>query len=179
VPDVLITFHDGEVLRADAPLIDFHQPILVVSATELRANNREVTIPLSSIKFLVFGGEEATAEPGEETSRVVIHFSDHDIMRAYAGRNVLGGPYGIIYTLWDAENMIRRQIGIPYNSVKAIFKVRRWDSRAKSEGPTYARVARILSDREDHERAERAGRPTARKRKTPLLDRTAKEKRKK
>lgn len=172
MPEVLLTFHDGEVMRAETALIDFHQPVIVVEAADVRANNREITIPLSSVKFLVFGGEEEALEPDEETKKVVVHFSDHDVMRAYAGRSTLGGPYGIIYTLWDAEKMIRRQIGIPYNSVKAIFKVRRWDSRQPTEGPTYARVAKILSDREDNERAERAGRSTARKRKTPLLDRT-------
>lgn len=171
MPDVLLTFTDGEVLRATAPMIDFHTPVLQVVATEPGGNNREITVPLTSLKYIVFGGEEESEwEPEEAMGKVVIHFTDHEVMRAYAGRNVLGGPLGIIYTLLDPQKRIRRQIGVPYTAVKAIFKVKVWDSREKVTGPTYARVARILSDREEQLRAERVGRGR-RQRPTPLLDR--------
>ncbi|HEV3231291.1 MAG TPA: hypothetical protein VG245_03450 [Candidatus Dormibacteraeota bacterium] len=173
MPEVLLTFLDGEVLPADAPLIDFYNPILHVTSSEPGGNNREITVPLSSVKYVVFGGEEDAGVDSEESmGKVVIHFNDHEVMRAYASRDVLGGPYGIIYSLLDTNKMVRRQIGVPYTAVKAIFKVKVWDSRQKVTGPTYAKVARILSNREEQSRAERAGRSGGRRRPTPLLDRT-------
>ena len=173
MPEVLVAFLDGEVVPAEAPLIDFHSPVLQLTAVEPGGNNRELIAPLSSIKYLVFGGEEEVAE-GEAPAqaKVVIHFTDHEIIRAYAGRDTLGGPHGIIYSLLDPDRMVRRRIGVPYSAVKAIFKVKRWDSRGAHPGPTFARVARILAEREARERLDKAGKPATEPRRTPLLDRS-------
>ncbi|MHB8508719.1 MAG: hypothetical protein ACYDGR_08745 [Candidatus Dormibacteria bacterium] len=170
VPEVLLTFLDGEVMRAKAALIDFHQPVLQVEALETRGNNREVTVPLSSLKYVIFGGEaEQELESTHEVGKVVIHFSDHEVLRAYVARDTLGGPFGIIYTLWDPDRKVKRQIGVPYSAVKAIFKVKRWDSRVKTQDTGYRKLARILSEREEGSRAPGSG---PQPRRTPLLDRT-------
>jgi hypothetical protein len=174
VPDFLLTFLDGEVMTAAADLIDFQRPVLNLTLSDPGGNNREMTVPLSSLKYVVFGGEEEQVEDVERLTKVVIHFVDHEVIRAYASRDHLGGDYGIIYSLLDPERQVRRQLGVPYSAVKAIFKVKSWDSRGRSEGKTFARVARILADREDTARAERAGQPAPRHRKTPLMDRTRK-----
>jgi hypothetical protein len=173
MPEVLVTFMDGEVMPAEAPLIDFHSAILRLNAVEPGDNNREFIVPLTSVKYLVFGGEEEEPEGArEQLGKVVIHFTDHEVIRAYAGRDTLGGPHGIIYTLLDPERRVRRRIGVPYSSVKAIFKVKRWDSRGREPGETFARVARILAERERAMAAAKAGRPLAvKRRQTPLLER--------
>lgn len=174
VPELLVTFMDGEVMSAEAALIDFNSPILRLTAVEPGDNNREFISPLSSIKYLVFGGEEEEPEgSGEQLGKVVLHFTDHEVIRAYAGRDTLGGPFGVIYNLVDPQRRVRRRIGVPYSSVKAIFTVKRWDSRGKEPGDTFARVARILAEREAEARAIKDGRTVAKPhRRTPLLERT-------
>ena len=168
MPDILLTFLDGEVMPADAPLIDFNQSVLTVRANEPGGNNRELIVPLSSVKYIVFGGEEADPDPDVESGKVVIHFVDHEVLRAYAGRQTLGGTYGVIYNLVDPERRVRRRLGVPYTAVKAIFKVKAWDSRGDQPGHTFSQIARILSDRDIQSR----GRSSAPKRRQPLLDRT-------
>ena len=173
LPEILLTFLDGEVMPAEAPLVDFTQPVLTVTSTEPATNNRELIVPLSSVKYIVFGGEEEQ-ELGEplDGGKVVIHFVDHEVLRAYAGRQTLGGPYGVIYNLVDPDRQVRRRLGVPYTSVKAIFKVKAWDSRGEEPGHTFSQVARILSERDVHAREDRAGKGKSRKRRQPLLDRT-------
>ena len=173
MPEFLLAFNDGEVMAAETDLIDFHRPLLQVSATEPGGNNREMLVPMTSLKYVVFGGEEELVESVEDLGKVVIHFTDHEVMRAYAERETLGGPLGVIYTLVDPDRRVRRRIGIPYTAVKAIFRVQRWDSRGLRTGLTYERVAQILARRVDAARVERAGgRAAPRHRRQPLLDRT-------
>ena len=172
MPEFLLAFIDGEVIAGQTDLIDFHRSILQVTATEPGGNNREMLVPLTSIKYIVFGGEEDLTEAVEDLGKVVIHFNDHEIMRAYAERDTLGGPLGVIYNLVDPQRRVRRRIGIPYTAVKAIFRVQSWDSRSRRTGLTYERVAQILARREDTARVERVGRPVQRPRRRPLLDRT-------
>jgi len=172
MPEVLLTFTDGEVIAAESDLIDFSRPVLNLVSAEPGGNNRELTVPLSSVKYIIFGGEEELDEAEEQLGKVVIHFTDHEVMRAYAGRSTLGGPLGVIYTLVDPRRQVRRRIGVPYSSVKAIFKVRRWDSRDKAKTLTAENVAGILAQREDTARAKRAGKPASKRRPQPLLDRT-------
>ncbi len=167
MPEVLLTFMDGEVISAEAPLIDFHSAILRLTSLEPGDNNRDFIAPLSSIKYMVFGGEEEEPElPLDDLmGKVVIHFTDHEVIRAYAGRDTLGGPHGIIYTVVDPERRVRRRIGVPYTSVKAIFSVKRWDSRGRVPGKTFSRVAKILAERE-------AGVVLDHRRRMPVLERT-------
>jgi hypothetical protein len=173
MPEVLIAFMDGEVMPAEAPLIDFHSPILRLTGVEPKDNNRELIVPLSSVKYIVFGGEEDEPDGStEELGKVVIHFTDHEVIRAYAGRDTLGGPHGIIYSLLDPARKVRRRLGVPYTSVKAIFRVQRWDSRGREPGETFARVARILAEREERLRAEQAGLEFDPPHRASLLDRT-------
>ena len=172
MPEVLLKFLDGEVMPAATDLIDFSQPVLQVQAGEPGGNNRDITIPLTSLKFILLSGETEVppAESGEELGKVVIHFTDHEVVRAYADRFHRGGAYGIIYRLVDPERKVRREIAIPYTSVKAIFKVKRWDSRSKEAQPTS--IARILAQRQQQTVSQRSGRTAHRARKTPLLDRS-------
>ena len=175
MPEVLLAFSDGEVITAETELIDFHHPVLSVKTSEPGANNRELTVPLTSLKYIVFGGEEELDQPLDAYGKVVIHFIDHEVMRAYAAKDTLGGPLGVIYTLVDPERKMRRRVGVPYSSVKAIFKVQRWDSRGRQRTLTYDRVAQILARREETARVERAGgTPAPRARSRPLLDRARK-----
>jgi len=172
MPEFLLTFLDGEVMPAEAPLIDFSQPVLTVSTNAPEDNNREIIVPLSSVKYVVFGGEEEQPdEPLEEHGKVVIHFVDHDVIRAYAGRHTLGGPYGVIYSLVDPERQVRRRLGVPYTAVKAIFKVKAWDSRGEETEDAFWQVARILSERDVHARLKPDEQVTE-QRPQPLLDRT-------
>jgi hypothetical protein len=98
------------------------------------SNNEDLTIPLSSLKYIVMGGPEDELEVGGgDLGKVVIHFSDGEALRAYAARDTLGGPYGVIYNLIEPVRGAQRRIGVPYTAVKAIFKVREWEGRGKSK----------------------------------------------
>jgi hypothetical protein len=173
MPEILVTFMDGEVVAAESETVDFHHAVLNLTAVQPGDNNKEYIVPLTSIKYIVLGGEEEQPEESdEELGKVVLHFVDGEVIRAYAGKETLGGPHGIVYNLVDPERRVRRRIGVPYTSVKAIFKVKRWDSRGSSRGPSLTRLADILADREQHARASRVGRTSSHGRPTPLLDRT-------
>src|SRR5258708_3752191 len=133
MPEVRLTFLDGEVLAAETELIDFSQPLLRARAIDA-SNNEELTIPLSSVKYIVMSGPEDELEVGGgDLGKVVIHFTDHEVLRAYAARDTLGGPYGVIYSLLEPERKEQRRIGVPYTAVKAIFKVKQWEGRGKSK----------------------------------------------
>ena len=129
MPEVHLTFLDGEVIRAETDLIDFGQPVVKALALDGDSNNEELTIPLSSLKYIVMSGAEAPSED-DVMAKMVIHFTDHEVLRAYAGRDILGGPYGVIYTLVEPKGKVRRRIGVPYTAVKAIFKVKDWNGKA-------------------------------------------------
>ena len=132
MPEVHLTFVDGEVIRAETDLIDFGQPVVKALALDGDSNNEELTIPLSSLKYIVMSGSEAPSETDAMT-KMVIHFTDHEVLRAYADREVLGGPYGVIYTLVEPKGKVRRRIGVPYTAVKAIFKVKDWNGKATTK----------------------------------------------
>lgn len=131
MPEVHLTFLDGEVVPVDTELIDFGQPVIRARSMQPGSNNEELTVPLSSVKYIVMAALEGEPEGGE-LGKVVIHFTDHEVMRAYAGRDTLGGAYGVIYTLVEPNRKVRRRIGVPYTAVKAIFKVKAWDGRGKA-----------------------------------------------
>lgn len=133
MPEVLLVFLDGEEIPADTALIDFERPVLHVAVADSDSNNHEFTVPLSSLKYIDLGDAPEDPDAGLELGKVVIHFIDHEVMRAFAGRETLGGPYGVILTLVDPKRKDRRKIGVPYSSVKAIFKVKTWDSRADEQ----------------------------------------------
>jgi hypothetical protein len=143
-----------------------------VTSEEPGSNHPELTVPLSSLKYIVFGGEEEPDQDEGHRSKVVIHFADGEVMRAYAGKNTLGGQYGVIYNLIDPGREVQRRIGVPYSAVKAIFRVRHWDSRRADTGESFVKVAKILARREETARAERAGKTPVARRKRPLLERT-------
>jgi hypothetical protein len=133
VPEVRLTFLDGEVLAAETQLIDFSQPVLRAIAINA-SNNEELTIPLSSVKYIVMSGPEDEIEVGgDDLGKVVIHFSDGEALRAYAARETLGGLYGVIYNLIEPQRKEQRRIGVPYTAVKAIFKVKQWEGRGKAK----------------------------------------------
>jgi len=172
MPEVLLAFLDGEVMSASTELVDFLRPVLQVTSEEPGSNNPELTVPLSSLKYIVFGGEETPDQDEEHRGKVVIHFVDGEVMRAYVGKDTLGGQYGVIYTLIDPERQMQRRVGVPYSAVKAIFKVRQWDSRRPEATEAFVKVAKILARREETARAERAGKTPAPRRRRPLLERT-------
>lgn len=62
MPKILVTFMDGKVVAAEAPLVDFRSPILRLTAIRPGDNNRDFLVPLTSVKYLVFGGEEEELE---------------------------------------------------------------------------------------------------------------------
>jgi hypothetical protein len=133
VPEVHLTFLDGEMVPVETELIDFGHPVIKAQAIQPGSNNEELTVPLSSLKYIVMSAIEN--EPGAdavELGQVVIHFSDHEVLRAYTGRETLGGPYGVIYNLMEAGGVSQRRIGVPYTAVKSIFKVKHWDGRGKA-----------------------------------------------
>ncbi|HXA41827.1 MAG TPA: hypothetical protein VNV65_02825 [Candidatus Solibacter sp.] len=133
MPEVRLTFLDGEVLAAETELIDFSQPVVRARAAD-DSNNEELTIPLSSLKYIVMSGPEDEIEVGGgDLGKVVIHFTDGEALRAYAARDTLGGLYGVIYSLIEPQRKQQRRIGVPYTAVKAIFKVRQREGRGKSK----------------------------------------------
>ncbi len=121
------------MVPVDSELIDFGQPVIKARSMQPGSNNEELTVPLSSVKYIVMAAPDGEPEADVvELGKVVIHFSDHEVLRAYTGRETLGGTYGVIYDLIEPGRHMHRRIGVPYSAVKAIFKVKDWDGRGKA-----------------------------------------------
>lgn len=154
----MISFMDGEILFAEVPDVDFDLPVLEATVENVDANSEKALIPTSSIRQMMVGDvEEAPDEVTLETwDKAVFHFIDGQLLHARIAPDALLGRHGGVWRLVERGSEELRTLAIPYSSLKAVFRVRHWDSRSASEraaraagvSPHLDSVVRVLAERE-------------------------------
>lgn len=158
MPQVVISFLDGEILYAETPEITFDMPAIEAQVENVDANSQQALIPTTAIRQIMIGDVEPA--PDEETvetwDKAVFHFVDGQILRAYIAPDTLLGRHGGIWRLVVPNSDELRTLAVPYAALKAVFRVRVWDSRPASEraaraagvSPHLDAVVRVLAERE-------------------------------
>jgi hypothetical protein len=158
VTAVVISFLDGEVLFAETPEITFDLPVLEAQVENVDANSERALIPTSAIRQIIVGDVEPApgSELMESWDKAVFHFLDGQILHAFIAPEALLGRHGGIWRMVERGSDELRTLAIPYSSLKAVFRVRMWDSRPAGEraameagvSPHLDTVVRVLAERE-------------------------------
>lgn len=158
MPQVVISFLDGEVLYAETPELTFELPAIEARVENVDANSERALIPTTAIRQIMVG-EVEDAPPAhvvESWDKAVFHFLDGQILHAHIGPETLLGRHGGIWRLVERNSDELRTLAVPYSALKAVFRVRVWDSRPASEraareagvSPHLDAVVRVLAERE-------------------------------
>ena len=158
MPQVVISFLDGEVLYAETPEITFDLPAIEAQIENVDANSERALIPTTAIRQIMVGDVEEAPEPSvvERWDKAVFHFLDGQILHAHIEPEALLGRHGGIWRLVERGGDELRTLAIPYSALKGVFRVRVWDSRPASEraardagvSPHLDAVVRVLAERE-------------------------------
>ena len=101
MPDVVISFVDGEVLYAEVPEITFDLPVLEAEVRNVDPNSEFALFPVTAIRQLIVGDVEPAPHPDTvaEWDRAAFHFADGHVLRASIAPDVLLGRHGGIWRL--------------------------------------------------------------------------------
>lgn len=158
MPQVVISFLDGELLYAETPDITFDLPAIEARIENVDANSERALIPLTAIRQIMVGDVEPA--PGAETleswDKAVFHFMDGQILHAHIAPDTVVGRHGGVWRLVERNSEELRTLAVPYTALKAVFRVRVWDSRPASEraaraagvSPHLDAMVRVLAERE-------------------------------
>lgn len=155
---VVISFLDGEVLFADVPEISFEIPVLEAQVENVDANSERALIPTTAIRQIIVGEVEAAPDRDtvESWDKAVFHFIDGQLLHAHIAPEASLGRHGGIWRMVERGGEELRTLAIPYTALKAVFRVRVWDSRSAGEraareagvSPHLDTVVRVLAERE-------------------------------
>ena len=175
MPQVVVSFHDGEVLHAATPELTFDRPILQADVESMDSNSDRALLPLGAIRQLIVGEAEPAPPPEvlETWDRAAFHFLDGQVLRAFIAPDVVLGRHGGIWRIVERGSTELHVLAVPYSSLKGVFRLRGWDSRPRAEreardagAPVHLEhTVRALAERD--QRARRHP-PVTR---SPLLDR--------
>ena len=152
MPLVLISFLDGEILHAEISDLSFDRPLVEAEVRGADPNNERALFPLTAIRQLVVGQPEPAPEDLPEWDRAAFHFLDGQVLRASVAPDSALGRFGGLWKTVEPGVAEMRTLGIPYSSLKGVYKLRQWDSRpvgARSGANAHVdQVARILAERD-------------------------------
>jgi hypothetical protein len=170
VPEVLISFLDGEILHAEVGELAFDHPLLEAEVRGADPNNDRALFPLSGIRQLIVGTPEPIPEGVDVAAwdRAAFHFIDGQVLRASIAPDAALGRFGGTWRTVEPGGGEIQTLAIPYTALKGVFRLRHWDSRsAAARGGPDARIdhlARVLAERENQ-----GAEPAANRR--PLINR--------
>jgi hypothetical protein len=158
MPQVVISFLDGELLYAETPDITFDLPAIEARIENVDANSERALIPLTAIRQIMVGDVEPVPDEGtiETWDKAVFHFLDGQILHAHIAPDTYVGRHGGVWRLVERGSDELRTLAVPYTALKAVFRVRVWDSRPASEraareagvSPHLDTMVRVLAERE-------------------------------
>ena len=152
MPLVLISFLDGEIVHAEISDLSFDRPLVEAEVRGADPNNERALFPLTAIRQLVIGHPEPAPADLPEWDRAAFHFLDGQVLRASVAPDSALGRFGGLWRVVEPGVPEMRTLGIPYSSLKGVYKLRHWDSRpvgARSGADARAdQVARILAERD-------------------------------
>lgn len=158
MPNLVIVFHDGEIMCATSPPLRFDLPVIEADVTDLETNSERAILPLASIRQIIVGDVVAAPSPEEMDGwdRAAFHFTDGQVMRAWVGPDAVLGVHGGIWPIVEPGSEELRTLAIPYTSLKGIFRLHAWDTRSGPERAAAAagssasvdQTVRVLAERE-------------------------------
>jgi hypothetical protein len=133
---VLVRFSDDEVLEGDAVALDLDRPDFELVLADPGANGRRALIPLPSVKCVTMERRAvAVRDDVREMQKVALHFTDGEVMTGLLGDSPRRGRYGVQLELLSPDGEEAELLGIPYDSLKAMFFLRAWDGAAFEDAP--------------------------------------------
>jgi hypothetical protein len=151
MPAVVIAFLDGELMHAETPPVTFDLAVLEAEVRSVDPNTERAVLSLSAIRQVLIGEPEPAPPDAETWDRAAFHFCDGQVLRAHIAPEALLGRFGGVWTLMEAGSREIATIGIPYTSLKGVFRVRQWDSRSaveRDENSRLDQLARVLAERD-------------------------------
>jgi hypothetical protein len=138
---VVVRFIDGEVLEGESEAANLAKMGFPMSIPE--GNNQIAWVSLASIKYVLFPDsihDQAAGDPREASGqvKVVLHFSDGEIMRTFKDDTFQQEGEGFNLRIWDADRGGLVRVLVSLHALKAIFFVREWDGRTDEERVFYA-----------------------------------------
>jgi hypothetical protein len=150
---VIITFHDGEVIHAGIDDLSFSLPIVSAEVQSIDPNCEIALFPLAAIRQMVIGDIETAPDPEVLNSwdRTAFHFADGQVFRAWIDPDAELGLHGGTWRVVEPDSIEMRTMGIPYSSLKGVYRLRQWDSRTTSErtggSGGVEQLVRVLAER--------------------------------
>ncbi|MHB1527666.1 MAG: hypothetical protein ACYCZN_15575 [Candidatus Dormibacteria bacterium] len=131
MPEVIVSFLDGEVLYGEVPLLHMDDPFLEVDLHSLDGNTRQALVPVAAIRQIDATGVPPIPEDADRAhlARVALHFLDGQVFRAEVVTPASLQRFGAVWDVIEADVGERRILAIPYTALKAAFYVRHWDTR--------------------------------------------------
>ena len=124
---VLVRFSDDEILEGDAVSLDLDQPDFELVLADPDANSRRALIPLPSVKCVTFDRRPTVDAAVDGMQKVALHFNDGEVMTGLLGDDPRRGRYGVQLELVSPEGDEVELLGIPYDSLKALFFLQQWE----------------------------------------------------
>ncbi|MGH7666843.1 MAG: hypothetical protein ACREN1_05980 [Candidatus Dormibacteria bacterium] len=181
MPEVVVSFLDGEVLYGELPRLHMDDPFVDLDLHTLDGNARQALVPVNGVRQIDL---TTVDQPGreldlKELARVALHFIDGQVTRAHVVSPASLQRFGAIWDVIDAGSREHKICAIPYTALKGAFYVRRWDTRSpvertRSVGPGPPEQRRHLAEIQARRSRERMLRHLPRT-PTVLLDRVQQE----
>ncbi|GAC1342158.1 MAG: hypothetical protein NVSMB29_13540 [Candidatus Dormibacteria bacterium] len=156
MPAVQICFVDGEILYAEVDDLSFDAPVIEAQIRNVDANSDWALLPCTAIQHMLVGDPEPVPESDnvDAWERAVFRFADGGVLRALIAPDAELGRHGGVWRCLREDDDEVRRLAIPYAALKAVFRVRAWDSRSRAERSAEApetqqaeQLARILAER--------------------------------
>jgi hypothetical protein len=150
---VIISFHDGEVIHAGVDDLSFSLPVLSAEVQSIDPNCEIALFPLAAVRQMVIGDIETAPDPDvlNRWDRTAFHFADGQVFRAWIDPNAELGLHGGTWRVVEPDSVEMRTLGIPYSSLKGVYRLRQWDSRTTSErsgGDGVEQLAKVLAEQD-------------------------------
>jgi hypothetical protein len=125
---VSIRFQDDEILEGEAVSLDLDRPDFELVLADPDANSRRALIPLPSVKCVTFARRAVDTPPAvDDLQKVALHFNDGEVITGLIGERPRRGRYGVQLELFSRAGDSMELLGIPYDSLKALFFLRAWE----------------------------------------------------
>lgn len=164
MPEVILSFLDGETVYGEVAALQLDEPFLEVEMHSLDGNARHALVSAAAVRQVEARSAPALEEGRrpEELPRVALHFLDGQVLRAQVVSPATLQRFGAVWDLVEAGREERRLIAIPYTALKAAFYVRHWDTRRPGDrgGPDPDLERSRLAEVQDRIRRGRMPQPS-------------------
>jgi hypothetical protein len=135
--EVTVHFVDGEELDGEAEHVALDRGGF--NLVGVAGNTRSAWVGAGAIKYIVLRGPtdpvpgDSDPRQGSDLTKIVLHFLDGEIQHTYRDEVYTEQPGGFMLRLWDARSRQLHLALVPGSSLKGVFVVDQWDSRASPQ----------------------------------------------